>query len=121
MQDESPSRQGNVIEETSKPDTAPAPKKVDEKKPKKEKKQPAAPKNSEPEGPVDIGRLDLRVGHIKSAKKHPDADSLYVEEVMGYKYLDLALTFFPSEDANFLTHNYILHSLKNHGIESILN
>lgn len=81
LQDESPSRQGNVVEETSKPDTAPAPKKADEKKPKKEKKQPAAPKNSEPEGPVDIGRLDLRVGHIKSAKKHPDADSLYVEEV----------------------------------------
>ena len=73
------------MEQTSRADTAPAaPKKADEKKPKKEKKQPAAPKNSEPEGPVDIGRLDLRVGHIKSAKKHPDADSLYVEEVRGF-------------------------------------
>jgi hypothetical protein len=30
---------------------------------------------------VDVGRLDLRVGHIRSAKKHPDADALYVEEV----------------------------------------
>merc|ERR1712142_1043306 len=36
---------------------------------------------AEPEAPVDIGRLDLRVGHIRSAKKHPDADSLYIEEV----------------------------------------
>merc|ERR1719346_838780 len=42
-----------------------------------------APKKAavEDEPPVDIGRLDLRVGHIRSAKKHPDADSLYVEEI----------------------------------------
>ncbi|XP_021937401.1 aminoacyl tRNA synthase complex-interacting multifunctional protein 1 [Zootermopsis nevadensis] len=33
------------------------------------------------EPPVDVGRLDFRVGRIMSAKKHPDADSLYVEEV----------------------------------------
>lgn len=33
------------------------------------------------EPPVDAGRLDFRVGHIVSAKKHPDADSLYVEEI----------------------------------------
>lgn len=33
------------------------------------------------EPPVDVGRLDFRVGRILSAKKHPDADSLYVEEV----------------------------------------
>merc|ERR1711937_695050 len=46
----------------------------------KEKKEAPA-KTSEPEGPVDVGRLDMRVGHIRSAKKHPDADSLYVEEV----------------------------------------
>merc|ERR1719341_2940886 len=35
----------------------------------------------EDELPVDIGRLDLRVGHIRKASKHPDADSLYVEEI----------------------------------------
>merc|ERR1712241_124638 len=35
----------------------------------------------EEEAPVDIGRLDLRVGHIRKASKHPDADSLYVEEI----------------------------------------
>lgn len=33
------------------------------------------------EPPVDVGRLDFRVGRILSVKKHPDADSLYVEEV----------------------------------------
>ena len=36
----------------------------------------------EPEAaPVDVSRLKMCVGHIISAKKHPDADGLYVEEV----------------------------------------
>lgn len=39
------------------------------------KKQPAK------EGPVDITRVDLRVGLIRKAWRHPDADSLYVEEM----------------------------------------
>lgn len=30
---------------------------------------------------VDVSRLDLRVGRIIKAEKHPDADSLYVEQV----------------------------------------
>ena len=30
---------------------------------------------------MDVGRLDMRVGLIRTAKRHPDADSLYVEEV----------------------------------------
>ncbi|RWS29704.1 aminoacyl tRNA synthase complex-interacting multifunctional protein 1-like protein [Leptotrombidium deliense] len=30
---------------------------------------------------LDVSLLDFRVGLIKEAKKHPDADSLYVEEV----------------------------------------
>lgn len=34
---------------------------------------------AEPE--ISITRLDIRVGLIKNAKKHPDADSLYVEEI----------------------------------------
>merc|ERR1712130_440170 len=55
-----------------------APKK--EKKPKAEK-TPKKTAAADDEAPVDIGRLDLRVGHIRSAKKHPDADSLYVEEI----------------------------------------
>jgi len=46
-------------------------------KPPKEKKEV----KKEEETPVDIGRLDLRVGHIRNAKRHPDADSLYIEEI----------------------------------------
>ena len=30
--------------------------------------------------PVDVSRLDMRIGRILSVKKHPDADTLYVEE-----------------------------------------
>lgn len=30
--------------------------------------------------PVDVSRLDMRVGRIQKAWKHPDADGLYVEE-----------------------------------------
>ncbi|XP_013006049.1 aminoacyl tRNA synthase complex-interacting multifunctional protein 1 isoform X2 [Cavia porcellus] len=45
---------------------------------KKEKKQPSAADVSKP---VDASRLDLRIGRIINAEKHPDADSLYVEEI----------------------------------------
>lgn len=31
--------------------------------------------------PVDISRLDLRIGRIVSVEKHPNADALYVERV----------------------------------------
>lgn len=33
------------------------------------------------EGEVSISRLDIRVGLITKAQKHPNADSLYVEEI----------------------------------------
>ncbi|KAL1772674.1 aminoacyl tRNA synthase complex-interacting multifunctional protein 1 isoform X2 [Sigmodon hispidus] len=51
-----------------------------EKKEKKEKKQQSAATSADSK-PIDASRLDLRVGCIITAKKHPDADSLYVEEV----------------------------------------
>lgn len=47
---------------------------------KKEKKQQSAAASADSK-PVDVSRLDLRIGCIITAKKHPDADSLYVEEV----------------------------------------
>lgn len=33
------------------------------------------------DSPVDVSRLDLRIGRIVDVKKHPDADSLYVEQI----------------------------------------
>uniref|UniRef100_A0A8C2J852 Aminoacyl tRNA synthetase complex interacting multifunctional protein 1a n=1 Tax=Cyprinus carpio TaxID=7962 RepID=A0A8C2J852_CYPCA len=52
--------------------------KAEKKGEKKEKKAAAPPQE---EAKVDVSRLDLRVGRIISAEKHPDADSLYVEQV----------------------------------------
>ena len=53
---------------------------------KKKQEQPASGKKDQSKGasddrPVDVSRLDLRVGRIIEARKHPDADSLYVEDV----------------------------------------
>jgi len=33
------------------------------------------------EAPVDVSRLDFRVGRIVEAQRHPDAESLYVEQI----------------------------------------
>ncbi|KAL6487830.1 hypothetical protein MHYP_G00044560 [Metynnis hypsauchen] len=52
--------------------------KAEKKGEKQEKKAPAPPQE---EAKVDVSRLDLRVGRIISADKHPDADALYVEQV----------------------------------------
>lgn len=52
----------------------------DNKKAKKEKPTVvAASEVAATDGPVDISRLDLRIGRIIDVSKHPDADSLYVE------------------------------------------
>jgi len=50
-------------------------------KPKKEKKPAPASTSDGSENVVDVGRLDMKVGLIRTAKRHPDADGLYVEEV----------------------------------------
>ncbi|XP_006787165.1 aminoacyl tRNA synthase complex-interacting multifunctional protein 1-like [Neolamprologus brichardi] len=56
-----------------------AKKKKPEKKGEKAEKKQAAP--SQEDAKVDVSRLDLRIGRIITAEKHPDADSLYVEQV----------------------------------------
>ncbi|XP_061685172.1 aminoacyl tRNA synthase complex-interacting multifunctional protein 1-like isoform X2 [Syngnathoides biaculeatus] len=48
---------------------------------KKEKKPQQAATAGQADAKVDVSRLDLRVGRIVTAEKHPDADSLYVEQV----------------------------------------
>lgn len=45
----------------------------------KQEKKPSAQVTEELK--VDVSRLDLRVGRIITAEKHPDADALYVEKV----------------------------------------
>ncbi|XP_044177813.1 tyrosine--tRNA ligase, cytoplasmic-like [Acropora millepora] len=46
-----------------------------------ETKKPKGGNNGPTAKEVDPSRLDLKVGKILSAKKHPDADSLYLEEI----------------------------------------
>ncbi|XP_062176706.1 methionine--tRNA ligase, cytoplasmic-like [Alnus glutinosa] len=48
-------------------------------RPTKSANEANARATAEPE--ISVTRLDIRVGLITSAKKHPDADSLYVEEI----------------------------------------
>jgi len=61
---------------------APPAKAPKEKKPKKEKPAGAGgAAAAEVEAPIDVGRLDLRVGKIVDVQKHPDADALYLEKI----------------------------------------
>lgn len=51
-------------------------------KPQEGKQQPkAAAAPAAVEQPLTVARLDLRIGKIVDVKKHPDADSLYVEQI----------------------------------------
>lgn len=56
----------------------PAAKPAQAKGQKGQSKRGGAP---EPEAPIDITRLDLRIGKILDVSRHPDADSLYVEKI----------------------------------------
>ncbi|XP_030371720.1 aminoacyl tRNA synthase complex-interacting multifunctional protein 1 [Scaptodrosophila lebanonensis] len=51
-----------------------------EKKPK-EKKTAIEKVVATAEAPVDVSRLDMRVGKIVEVGRHPDADSLYLEKI----------------------------------------
>jgi len=74
--DAPPAAEAKAVPPTEK---AAAVKSSDKKAEKKKKDKPAAAPQQAEE--VHVGRLDMRVGLIRTAKKHPDADSLYVEEV----------------------------------------
>jgi len=53
--------------------------------PKKAKKKPpkasSQPKEEKPPAAYDVSKLDLRIGYIREVARHPDADSLYVEQI----------------------------------------
>lgn len=72
-------------EPQNKENQAPKQQEKKQKQPKQEGKpaKAAAPAKPapEPERAIDGSRLDLRVGRIVDVQKHPDADSLYVEQI----------------------------------------
>ncbi|CAL1295016.1 unnamed protein product [Larinioides sclopetarius] len=49
--------------------------------PKKEKAPKPSKQPAEENKEVNVSRLDLKIGRILNVKKHPDAESLYVEEI----------------------------------------
>jgi len=62
------------------------PKKEEKKEPQKKqqdqsKQQPPKGGKDEKDKPIDVSRLDIRVGKIVNVKKHESAESLYVEEI----------------------------------------
>lgn len=75
---EGPTSPTTISNDITPKDTEGKKKKPEKKGEKKEKKTSAAP---EEEVKVDVSRLDMRVGRIITAEKHPDADALYVEQV----------------------------------------
>ena len=54
---------------------------TDEGGKKKKSTKAEASTKSATETAITISRLDIRVGLITKVQKHPDADSLYVEEI----------------------------------------
>ncbi|KAG6519076.1 hypothetical protein ZIOFF_022565 [Zingiber officinale] len=48
---------------------------------KQHNKPSGSTKTKSAETEISVSRLDIRVGLIKKVQKHPDADSLYVEEI----------------------------------------
>ncbi|XP_047990470.1 aminoacyl tRNA synthase complex-interacting multifunctional protein 1 [Leguminivora glycinivorella] len=61
------------------PESEPAPKKEKKEKDASKKAKPAAPPAAD--SPVTVSKLDFRIGKIIEINKHPDADSLYVEQI----------------------------------------
>ncbi|XP_008812681.2 probable methionine--tRNA ligase [Phoenix dactylifera] len=56
--------------------------KIREGNAKKQQTKPAgSSKSKASETEISISKLDIRVGMVKKVQKHPDADSLYVEEI----------------------------------------
>lgn len=52
------------------------------KKPEPKVGKKGAPSGAkEPEKPLDVSRLDLRIGKMLEVSRHPDADALYVEKI----------------------------------------
>ncbi|XP_063381691.1 aminoacyl tRNA synthase complex-interacting multifunctional protein 1 [Cydia fagiglandana] len=61
------------------PESEPAPKKEKKEKETSKKAKPSAPPAAN--SPVTVSKLDFRIGKIIEINKHPDADSLYVEQI----------------------------------------
>lgn len=69
------------LEETAKQTTKSVPTETKKQDAPKGGKQKGSATTKEPERPIDISRLDLRIGKIIEVDRHPDADALYLEKI----------------------------------------
>ncbi|CAG9857378.1 unnamed protein product [Phyllotreta striolata] len=81
-----PNRSATTSQENSEPNPqvrteTPESKKHQTKPAKATENKPKKPKEQAEEPPIDISRLDLRIGELLDVQKHPDADSLYVLKI----------------------------------------
>jgi len=68
-----------VAKEQAQEDKKEQPKEAKKQAKPAEKKEKQPPK--QPEKPVDISRIDIRIGKIVKVERHKDAESLYVEQI----------------------------------------
>ncbi|KAL3926663.1 MAG: hypothetical protein SGBAC_013383 [Bacillariaceae sp.] len=80
-----------------------------EKKQKKKKSAPA------PAGPIDVSKLDIRVGVIKKVWEHEEADKLYCEEI------DLGEEGGPRQIASGLKAHYSLEEMEGRKVLVLAN
>lgn len=76
-----PPRKEEKLAEKDQKTGQPSDKATQEIKSRKSKQPKGQPPGKTAPAVPDIVRLDIRVGQIKSVKKHPSADSLYLEEI----------------------------------------
>eukprot|EP00526_Cylindrotheca_closterium_P004941 CAMPEP_0113633386 /NCGR_PEP_ID=MMETSP0017_2-20120614/17374_1 /TAXON_ID=2856 /ORGANISM="Cylindrotheca closterium" /LENGTH=634 /DNA_ID=CAMNT_0000544021 /DNA_START=128 /DNA_END=2032 /DNA_ORIENTATION=+ /assembly_acc=CAM_ASM_000147 len=88
------------------------PREAEAKSEKKEKKKKSAPA---PAGPIDVSKLDIRVGVINKVWEHEEADKLYCEEI------DLGEEGGPRQIASGLKAHYSLEEMEGRKVLVLAN
>eukprot|EP00526_Cylindrotheca_closterium_P005086 CAMPEP_0113615268 /NCGR_PEP_ID=MMETSP0017_2-20120614/7612_1 /TAXON_ID=2856 /ORGANISM="Cylindrotheca closterium" /LENGTH=634 /DNA_ID=CAMNT_0000524497 /DNA_START=128 /DNA_END=2032 /DNA_ORIENTATION=+ /assembly_acc=CAM_ASM_000147 len=88
------------------------PREAETKSEKKEKKKKSAPA---PAGPIDVSKLDIRVGVINKVWEHEEADKLYCEEI------DLGEEGGPRQIASGLKAHYSLEEMEGRKVLVLAN
>merc|ERR1711935_163303 len=104
-----------LIEDWDDLKTAKYPSKEEAAKPKNEKKQKKKKSPPAPAGPIDISKLDMRVGVINKVWEHEEADKLYCEEI------DLGEEGGPRQIASGLKAHYSLEEMEGRRVLVLAN
>lgn len=88
---------------------------AEEEQPNKEKKKKKKNAEPAPDTPIDVSKLDIRVGVITKAWKHTEADKLYCEEI------DIGEESGPRQIASGLRAHYDLEDLEGQRVLVLAN